>query len=187
MCNEPLLTSILSELEEYYGGQILNGKILENTWRNGLARLSDQQVQIAVARCFQKHPRKYNYFPCVDDILELARGSLPAENPEIYKVQSINNLQIPPEDDQKAYKRGLIGRLYLHLKNKERVGKGELERQDFYKKFEEYSIEELSNLLEIERSEIRRNSTLITPDHAATPEAQEYTRKLHQLITGKTL
>jgi hypothetical protein len=187
MCNEPLLTSILSELEEYYGGQILNGKILENTWRNGLARLSDQQVQIAVARCFQKHPRKYNYFPCVDDILELARGSLPAENPEIYKVQSINNLQIPPEDDQKAHKRGLIGRLYLCLKIKKRVGKTELEKQDFYKKFESYSIEELSNLLEIERPEIRRNSTHITPEHAATPEAQEYARKLHQLITRKTL
>ena len=64
---------------------------------------------------------------------------------------------------------------------------GDSLKEDFYKKVESYSIEELSDSLEIERPEIRRNSTLITPDHAATPEAQEYTRKLHQLITGKTL
>jgi hypothetical protein len=177
----------IAELESFYGGNILNGGILEATWISEMQKLSIQQLQVAIARCFKKHPRKYNYFPSPDEILELGRGSLPAENSEIYKVQSTNNLQIPPEDDQKAYKRGLIGRLYLHLKNKKRVGKGELERQDFYEKFEEYSIEELSNLLEIERLEIRGNSTLITPDHAATPEAQEYTRKLHQLITGKTL
>jgi hypothetical protein len=177
----------IAELESFYGGNILNGGILEATWISEMQKLSIQQLQVAIARCFKKHPRKYNYFPSPDEILELGRGSLPAENSEIYKVQSINNLQIPPEDDQKAYKRGLIGRLYLHLKNKERVGKGELERQDFYEKFEEYSIEELENLLEIERPEIRGNSTLITPDHAATPEAKEYTRKLHQLITGKTL
>ena len=145
----------IAELESFYGGNILNGGILEATWISEMQKLSIQQLQVAIARCFKKHPRKYNYFPSPDEILELGRGSLPAENSEIYKVQSINNLQIPPEDDQKAYKRGLIGRLYLHLKNKERVGKGELERQDFYEKFEEYSIEELSNLLEIERPEIR--------------------------------
>jgi len=177
----------IAELESFYGGNILNGGILEATWISEMQKLSIQQLQVAIARCFKKHPRKYNYFPSPDEILELGRGSLPAENSEIYKVQSINNLQIPPEDDQKAYKRGLIGRLYLCLKIKKRVGKTELEKQDFYKKFESYSIEELSNLLEIERPEIRRNSTHITPEHAATPEAQEYARKLHQLITRKTL
>ena len=177
----------IAELESFYGGNILNGGILEATWISEMQKLSIQQLQVAIARCFKKHPRKYNYFPSPDEILELGRGSLPAENSEIYKVQSINNLQIPPEDDQKAYKRGLIGRLYLCLKIKKRVGKTELEKQDFYKKFESYSIEELSNLLEIERPEIRRNSTHITPEHAATPEAQEYARKLHQLIAGKTL
>jgi hypothetical protein len=177
----------IAELESFYGGNILNGGILEATWISEMQKLSIQQLQVAIARCFKKHPRKYNYFPSPDEILELGRGSLPAENSEIYKVQSINNLQLPPEDDQKAHKRGLIGRLYLCLKIKKRVGKTELEKQDFYKKFESYSIEELSNLLEIERPEIRRNSTHITPEHAATPEAQEYARKLHQLITRKTL
>jgi hypothetical protein len=177
----------IAELESFYGGNILNGGILEATWISEMQKLSIQQLQVAIARCFKKHPRKYNYFPSPDEILELGRGSLPAENSEIYKVQSINNLQLPPEDDQKAHKRGLIGRLYLCLKIKKRVGKTELEKQDFYKKFESYSIKELSNLLEIERPEIRRNSTHITPEHAATPEAQEYARKLHQLITRKTL
>jgi hypothetical protein len=177
----------IAELESFYGGNILNGGILEATWISEMQKLSIQQLQVAIARCFKKHPRKYNYFPSPDEILELGRGSLPAENSEIYKVQSINNLQLPPEDDQKAHKRGLIGRLYLCLKIKKRVGKTELEKQDFYKKFESYSIEELSNLLEIERPEIRRNSTHITPEHAATPEAQEYACKLHQLITRKTL
>jgi hypothetical protein len=177
----------IAELETFYGGNVLNGGILEATWISEMQKLSIQQLQVAIARCFKKHPRKYNYFPSPDEILELGRGSLPAENSEIYKVQSINNLQLSPEDDQKAHKRGLIGRLYLHLKNKKRVGKGELERQDFYEKFEKYSIEELSNLLEIECLEIRRNSTLITPDHAATPEMEEYTRRLQGLIAGKTL
>lgn len=177
----------IAELETFYGGNVLNGGILEATWMSEMQKLSIQQLQIAIARCFKKHPRKYNYFPSPDEILELGRGSLPAENSEIYKVCSINNHpQLPPEDDQKAHKRGLIARLYLHLKNKKRVGKGELEKQDFYEKFESYSIEELSNLLEIERPE-KTKSNLITPGHAATPEAQEYTRKLHQLIKGKTL
>lgn len=176
----------IAELETFYGGNVLNGGILEATWMQMSEKLSIQQLQVAIARCFKKHPRKYNYFPSPDEILELGRGSLPAENSEVFKVHSINNLQLPPEDDQKAHKRGLIGRLYLHLKAKKRVGTTELEKQDFYEKFEKYSIEELSNLLEIERPE-KTKSNLITPGHAATPEAQEYTRKLHQLITGKTL
>ena len=48
------------------------------------------------------------------------------------------------------------------LKAKKRVGTTELEKQDFYEKFESYSIEELSNLLEIERPE-KTKSNLITP------------------------
>ena len=178
----------IAELESFYGGNILNGGILEATWISEMQKLSIQQLQVAIARCFKKHPRKYNYFPSPDEILELGRGSLPAENSEIYKVHSINDhLQLPLEDDQKVYKRVLIQRLYLCLKLKKRVGKTELEKQDFYKKVESYSIEELSDSLEIERPEIGRNSTHITPEHAATPEAQEYARKLHQLIAGKTL
>jgi hypothetical protein len=176
----------IAELETFYGGSVLNGGILEATWMSEMQKLSILQLQVAIARCFKKHPRKYNYFPSPDEILELGRGSLPSENSEIYKVHSINNLQLPPEDDQKAHKRGLIGRLYLHLKAKKRVGKSELERQDFYEKFDKYSIEELSSLLEIERPE-GRNSNLVTPEDATTPEMQEYTRKLYQLITGKTL
>jgi hypothetical protein len=176
----------IAELETFYGGNVLNGGILEATWISEMQKLPIQQLQVAIARCFKKHPRKYNYFPSPDEILELGRGSLPAENSEIYKVRSINDhLQLPPEDDQEAYKRVLIERLYLCLKLKKRVGKTELEKQDFYKKFESYSSMELSNLLEIERP--YRNSTHITPEHAATPEHAEYTRKLHQLITGKTL
>jgi hypothetical protein len=176
----------IAELETFYGGNVLNGGILEATWMSEMQKLSIQQLQVAIARCFKKHPRKYNYFPSPDEILELGRGSLPAENSEIYKVRSINDhLQLPPEDDQEVYKRVLIERLYLCLKLKKRVGKTELEKQDFHEKFESYSIEKLSNLLEIERP--YRNSTHITPEHAATPEAQEYARKLHQLITGKTL
>lgn len=184
--NEELLRNALREIEQFYGGVILNGGILESAWLDELEKLSLQQAQVAIARLFKNNPKKYGYFPSINDILELARGSLPAENSEVFKVHSINNLQLPPEDDQKAHKRGLIGRLYLHLKAKKRVGKTELEKQDFYEKFEKYSIEELSNLLEIERPE-KTKSNLITPGHAATPEAQEYTRKLHQLITGKTL
>ena len=175
----------IQELENFYGGKVLNGGILESTWYEALSRISVEDLNYAVAKCFRFHPRQYNYFPSPEDIRKLAFDA--QENSGAFKVQSINNLQLPPEEDQKAHKRGLIGRLYLHLKNKKRVGKGELERQDFYEKFEKYSIEELSNLLEIERPEIRRNSTLITPDHAATPEMEEYTRRLQGLIAGKTL
>ena len=125
MCNETLLTSVLSELEEHYGGQILNGKILENTWRNGLSKLSDQQLQIAVARCFQKHPRKYNYFPCVDDILELARGSMPAENAQAYATPDLSKPALPtsyegsisPEEAEASRKEVLISRLFLLRKS----------------------------------------------------------------------
>lgn len=120
MCSEAVLNSVLSELEEHYGGQILNGKILEFTWRNGLAKLSDQELQMAIARCFQKHPRKYNYFPCVDDILELANNGMPQENRQAYRPIDPSQLALPaaytgvsPKETQATKKEIAISRLYL--------------------------------------------------------------------------
>lgn len=120
MCSEAVLNSVLSELEEHYGGQILNGKILEFAWRNGLAKLSDQELQMAIARCFQKHPRKYNYFPCVDDILELADNGMPQENRQAYMTVDPSQLALPPgytgvspEETEATKKEIAIARLYL--------------------------------------------------------------------------
>jgi hypothetical protein len=158
MCNETLLTSVLSELEEHYSGQVLNGKILENTWRNGLAKLSDQQLQIAVARCFQKHPRKYNYFPCVDDILELARGSMPTENAQAYQTADLSKPALPasyeggisPEEAEANKKEILISRLFLASKSS--LSKEEI--NGFFPKMREFSFHELEQMLLVAKSPV---------------------------------
>ena len=157
MCNETLLTSVLSELEEHYGGQVLNGKILENTWRNGLAKLSDQQLQIAVARCFQKHPRKYNYFPCVDDVLNLARGSMPVENAQAYQTADLSKPALPaaytgvsPEDLEANKKEILISRLFLASKSS--LSKEEID--SFFSKMREFSFHELEQMLLVAKSPV---------------------------------
>lgn len=162
MCNETLLTSVLSELEEYYGGQILNGKILENTWRNGLSKLSDQQLQIAVARCFQKHPRKYNYFPCVDDILELARGSMPSENSQAYATADLSKPALPPsyegtispEEAEASRKEILISKLFLLRKS----SLPEEEAEGFFFRMRECYLHELEQMLLVANSPTISNS-----------------------------
>ncbi|MCC5644816.1 hypothetical protein LC607_18095 [Nostoc sp. CHAB 5824] len=64
----------VSELQSFYGGNILNGGILEAAWYETLKHLSLGRLQSGVARCFKKHPRAYNFFPSVDQILEFAQG-----------------------------------------------------------------------------------------------------------------
>jgi hypothetical protein len=64
----------VSELERFYKGEILNGGILESAWYETLKRLSLSQLQTGIARCFLKHPRKYNFFPSSGQILEFAVG-----------------------------------------------------------------------------------------------------------------
>ena len=182
MCNESLLTSVLSELEEHYGGQILNGKILENTWRNGLARLSDQQVQIAVARCFQKRPRKYNYFPCVDDILEFARDSLPTEDAQAYAMADLSKPALPasyegisPEEAEATKKEILISRLFLASTR----SLSKEERDNFYPRFRQFAIHELEEMLLVAKSPIiskdkfssAQNIALSMFDHPANRSA----------------
>lgn len=64
----------VSELQSFYGANILNGGILEAAWYETLKHLSLGRLQNGVARCFKKHPRAYNFFPSVGQILEFAQG-----------------------------------------------------------------------------------------------------------------
>ncbi|WP_445634604.1 hypothetical protein NSTC745_06426 [Nostoc sp. DSM 114161] len=64
----------VSELQSFYGANILNGGILEAAWYETLKHLSLGRLQNGIARCFKKHPRAYNFFPSAEQILEFAQG-----------------------------------------------------------------------------------------------------------------
>lgn len=64
----------VSELQSFYGGNILNGGILESAWYETLKHFPLHRLQSAIARCFKKHPRAYNFFPSCDQILEFGQG-----------------------------------------------------------------------------------------------------------------
>jgi hypothetical protein len=74
MLNREDFEVCIQELEGFYNGSVLNGGILEAAWYNTLKHLSLGQLQSAIARCFKKHPRAYNFFPSSGQILEFAQG-----------------------------------------------------------------------------------------------------------------
>ncbi|ACC81126.1 hypothetical protein [Nostoc punctiforme] len=62
----------IQELESFYNGTILNGGILESVWYKTLKHLPLEKLQSAIAGCFKKHPRQYNFFPSAGQILDFA-------------------------------------------------------------------------------------------------------------------
>ncbi|MBW4479695.1 MAG: hypothetical protein KME54_23325 [Tolypothrix brevis GSE-NOS-MK-07-07A] len=103
----------IQELESFYNGSVLNGGILEAAWYNTLKHLSLGQLQGAIARCFKKHPRAYNFFPSCGQILEFAQGEYrpPGES-------AIGDFTLPalpsreqrltPEQIAESHKRGVL-------------------------------------------------------------------------------
>lgn len=114
------LRNALREIEAFYGGTILNGGILESAWISELESLPLQQVRIAIARCFKNNPKKYSYFPSINDILEFANNGMPQENRQAYRPIDPSQLALPaaytgvsPEETQATKKEIAISRLYL--------------------------------------------------------------------------
>jgi hypothetical protein len=140
----------IAELENFYGGNILNGGILEATWISEMQKLSIQQLQVAIARCFKKHPRKYNYFPSPDEILELGRGSLPVENSQAYTTPDLSKPALPasyegisPEEAEATQREILIARLFL-------LSKGSLPEEEtkiFHQKMRNFPAHELEAMI----------------------------------------
>lgn len=172
----------IQELEAFYNGIVLNGGILESTWYQALSRMSADDLNYAIAKCFRYHPRQYNYFPSPEDIRKLAFAEEDYQSSQIFQP---NTLELPPENDQQAHKRSLICRLYQHYKIKNKVGKSDQERQEFYDKFSNHSLDQLQTLLEIELHQLNSPQGGIKPSDVATPEHREYLEKLSRLITGK--
>ena len=176
----------IQELEAFYGGTVLNGGILESAWYDALSRISVEDLEYAIAQCFKFHPRQYNYFPSPEDIRKLAFDT--QENHQSAKIFDANKFQLPPENNQEAHKRGLIGRLYQHYKIKNRVGRSSQDREEFSQRFSTYSVEQLETLLDTELGQMNdRFNTGIKLSDAATSEGREYLKKLSYLIRGKTL
>jgi hypothetical protein len=113
------LRNALQEIEKFYGGTILNGGILESAWISELEKIPLQQVRIAIARCFKNNPKKYSYFPSINDILEFANNGMPQENRQAYQYIDPSQLALPaasgvsPEETQATKKEIAISRLYL--------------------------------------------------------------------------
>lgn len=114
------LRNALREIETFYGGEILNGGILESAWISELEKISLQQIRIAIARCFKNKPRKYSYFPSINDILEFADNGMPQENRQAYMTVDPSQLALPPgytgvspEEAEATKKQIAIARLYL--------------------------------------------------------------------------
>lgn len=146
------LRNAIAEIEQFYGGVILNGGILESVWISELEKLSLPQLQVGIARCFKNNPKKYGYFPSVNDILELARGSTPTENAQAYVTPDLSQAALPaaytgisPEEAEANKKEVLIGRLYLlnspHLSAEE--------KQNFHSKMREFEVYQLEQMVEV--------------------------------------
>lgn len=103
----------IAELQSFYGGNILNGGILEGAWYASLKHLPLPKLQRAIALCFKKHPRAYNFFPAVDQILEFA--TYPERPPGECVKQDFKALCLPsheqgitPEQKTEAVLRGKL-------------------------------------------------------------------------------
>lgn len=105
--------SCIQELEQFYNGNVMNGGILEATWFQALEKLPLQQLQSAVAKCFKKHPRAYNFFPSPDQILELAKGEYRPPGENVMGNFTLNALpssedRLTPEQKAELQLRGLL-------------------------------------------------------------------------------
>ncbi|MEH1808524.1 hypothetical protein [Nostoc sp.] len=110
----------VSELQSFYGGNILNGGILETAWYETLKHLSLGRLHSGIARCFKKHPRAYNFFPSCDQVLEFAQGEYrpPGEcvmgNFSLPVLPSYEQ-RLTPEQIAELSKRGrLVARIILN-------------------------------------------------------------------------
>lgn len=110
----------IAELQNFYGGNVLNGGILEATWYESLKYLALPKLQNAIARCFKKHPRAYNFFPAADQILEFALyperppGECVKQNFQVSSLPSSEE-RMTPEQKADAVLRGrLVARIILH-------------------------------------------------------------------------
>jgi hypothetical protein len=148
----------IAELETFYGGNVLNGGILEATWISEMQKLPIQQIQIGIARCFKKNPRKYNYFPAPDEILDLAKGSVHAENSQAYATADLSKPALPvsyeggisPEEAEANKKEILISRLFLASKSS--LSKEEID--GFFPKMRGFPFDELKQMLLVAKSPV---------------------------------
>jgi hypothetical protein len=169
--SEELLHSALREIEQFYGGVILNGGILESAWLDELEKLPLQQVQVAIARLFKNNPKKYGYFPSINDVLELARGSMPAENSQAYASADLSKPALPasyeggisPEEAEANKKEILISRLFLASNSS--LSKEEI--NDFFPKMREFSFHELEQMLLVAKSPVISKGKFSTAHSAA--------------------
>lgn len=160
--NEELLRNALREIEQFYGGVILNGGILESAWLDELEKLSLQQVQVAIARLFKNNPKKFGYFPSINDVLELARGSMPSENSQAYATADLSKPALPtsyegsisPEEAEANKKEILISRLFLLRKS----SLPEEEAEGFFFRMRQCYLHELEQMLLVANSPVISSS-----------------------------
>lgn len=187
MMNYQDFQTAIQELESFYGGKILNGGILEATWYECFKNVSVEDLNYAISKCFRHHPRQYNYFPNPEEIRKLLFDS--QENHQSSKVVTVSDFILPPESDEKAYKRNMLWRLYQHYKIRKRIGRTDEDREEFFKRFSDYSITEIETMIACETAHIIKQpkADQIIMDDTMTTEAREYLAKFSDLIRGKKL
>ena len=147
----------IAELETFYGGNVLNGGILEATWISEMQKLPIQQIQVGIARCFKKNPRKYNYFPSPDEILDLAKGSMHTENSQAYAAADLSKPALPasyegisPEEAEANKREILISRLFVASMRS--LSKEEID--GFFPKMRNFPTCELEQMLKVAKSPV---------------------------------
>ncbi|MHC5827737.1 MAG: hypothetical protein ACYT04_70605, partial [Nostoc sp.] len=94
--------------------------ILESAWYGTLKHFSLHQLQGAIARCFKKHPRAYNFFPSCDQILEFGQGEYRPPGESVMGDFTLPTLpshedRLSPEQISELSKRGrLVARIILN-------------------------------------------------------------------------
>jgi hypothetical protein len=180
--SEEMLKNALREIEGFYGGTILNGGILESAWISELEKLPLQQVHVAIARCFKNNPKKYGYFPSINDILEFANNSLPQENRQAYMAVDTSQLALPaaytgmsPEESEATKKEILISRLYLLSSS----WLSPDEKSNFHERMRAFDIEELSKMISTARQSPAKQKRAMKVAHQAAIEYFEKLVKTH--------
>lgn len=73
MPSDAVFEKCMVALQSFYGSTvILDGGIIESVYYQGVEKLSDEELETAIATCIKKKSRAYGYFPSVTDLLEYA-------------------------------------------------------------------------------------------------------------------
>jgi hypothetical protein len=98
MASDTAFEKCMSILQNFYGGVvILDDGFVESIYFKALERLSDEQLENAIATCIKKNSRAYGYFPSADQLLEYA-----GHDPHRFPGECVKSTNLLPSTEMKT-------------------------------------------------------------------------------------